>query len=227
MNILRTASLGYNSAGSYKKKSVAKIELPLKKLIENLEFSRTLFLIFLDIYFISAANKGQSTVNYCQSLAFDCPHLPCNDHCDRWLLLDLLLLLLLSLLSLLLNEYFLNVLAVPSKTVFCTCAVPTVIPICFNLLPNCLGIAPKEPITNGMTFHIPLTFHIFCNFLPSLFFYFILLLLFNHTISRNCKINYFTTSLLPINYNQIWSPNFYNIISLNTEIAQDYTIFIL
>ena len=111
MNILRTASLGYNSAGSYKKKSVAKIELPLKKLIENLEFSRTLFLIFLDIYFISAANKGQSTVNYCQSLAFDCPHLPCNDHCDRWLLLDLLLLLL-SLLSLLLNEYFLNVLAV-------------------------------------------------------------------------------------------------------------------
>ena len=65
MNILRTASLGYNSAGSYKKKSVAKIELPLKKLIENLEFSRTLFLIFLDIYFISAANKGQSTVNYC------------------------------------------------------------------------------------------------------------------------------------------------------------------
>ena len=42
-----------------------------------------------------------------------------------------------------------------SKTVFWTCAVPTAMPICFNLLPNCLGIAPKEPTTNGMIF----TFH--------------------------------------------------------------------
>ena len=46
MNILRTPSLGYNSAGSYKKESVAKIELPVKKLIGNPEFSRNLFLIF-------------------------------------------------------------------------------------------------------------------------------------------------------------------------------------
>ena len=33
----------------------------------------------------SAANKGQSTVNYCQSSAFDHPYLSRNDHCDRWL----------------------------------------------------------------------------------------------------------------------------------------------
>ena len=40
-------------------------------------------------------------------------------------------------------------------------AVPAVILICFNLLPNCLGAAPKETATNGMIF--TLTFHIFCN----------------------------------------------------------------
>ena len=34
---------------------------------------------------ITAANKGWSAVNYCQSLAFDCPYLSCNDHCDWWL----------------------------------------------------------------------------------------------------------------------------------------------
>ena len=32
----------------------------------------------------SAANKGQSTVNYRQSLAIDRPCLLCNDHSDRW-----------------------------------------------------------------------------------------------------------------------------------------------
>ena len=31
----------------------------------------------------SATNKGWSTVNYCQSSAFDCPYLSCNDHCDQ------------------------------------------------------------------------------------------------------------------------------------------------
>ena len=30
----------------------------------------------------STANKGQSTVNYCQSSALDHPHLSCYDHCD-------------------------------------------------------------------------------------------------------------------------------------------------
>ena len=52
-----------------------------------------------------------------------------------------------------------------SKTVFRTCVAPAVIPICFNLLPNCLVIAPIEPTYNGMVF--TLTFHIFCNSLPS------------------------------------------------------------
>ena len=33
----------------------------------------------------SAANKGQPTVNYHQSLAFDHSYLSCNDHCDQWL----------------------------------------------------------------------------------------------------------------------------------------------
>ena len=32
-----------------------------------------------------AANKGQSSVNYCQSSAFDHPYLLCNDHYDWWL----------------------------------------------------------------------------------------------------------------------------------------------
>ena len=43
-----------------------------------------------------AANKGQSTVNYGQSLAFDRPYLSCNDHCDRWLFQKIFLSLLFS-----------------------------------------------------------------------------------------------------------------------------------
>ena len=32
----------------------------------------------------SAANKGWSMINYCQSLAFDHSYLSCNHHCDHW-----------------------------------------------------------------------------------------------------------------------------------------------
>ena len=53
---------------------------------------------------------------------------------------------------------------VPSETVYWTCAVLAVKPICFNLLPNYLGIAPKEHATNVMMFTS--AFHIFCNSLP-------------------------------------------------------------
>ena len=42
----------------------------------------------------SAGNKGQSTVNYCQFLAFNCPYLSCNDHCDQWLFQEVFWLLL-------------------------------------------------------------------------------------------------------------------------------------
>ena len=38
-----------------------------------------------DSYICSTANKGWSAVNYHQSLAFDCPYLSCNHHCDWWL----------------------------------------------------------------------------------------------------------------------------------------------
>ena len=38
----------------------------------------------------STANKGQSTVSYRQSSAFDCPYLSCNDHCDQWLFQEIL-----------------------------------------------------------------------------------------------------------------------------------------
>ena len=34
---------------------------------------------------ISAANKGWSKDNYCQSLTFDHPCLSCSDHYDWWL----------------------------------------------------------------------------------------------------------------------------------------------
>ena len=39
----------------------------------------------LKVPWYSAANKGRSMVNYCQSLAFDHPYLSFNDHCDWWL----------------------------------------------------------------------------------------------------------------------------------------------
>ena len=45
----------------------------------------------------STANKGQSTLNYCQSLAFDCTYLSCNDHCDQWLFQKTFFLLILNL----------------------------------------------------------------------------------------------------------------------------------
>ena len=34
----------------------------------------------------STVNMDHSVVNYHQSLAFDFPHLFCNDHCDRWII---------------------------------------------------------------------------------------------------------------------------------------------
>ena len=45
----------------------------------------------------STANKGQSMVNYCQTLVFDCPYLLCNDHCDRYLFHKIFFLLILFL----------------------------------------------------------------------------------------------------------------------------------
>ena len=40
---------------------------------------------YYDLYKVRAANKGWSTVNYCQSLVFDRLYLSCNDHCGWWL----------------------------------------------------------------------------------------------------------------------------------------------
>ena len=40
----------------------------------------------------SAANRGRSTVNYSQSLAFDHPYVSCNDHCDWWLLQEIFII---------------------------------------------------------------------------------------------------------------------------------------
>ena len=54
-----------------------------------------------------------------------------------------------------------NIIAVSNKTVSWTCPISSVIPVSFNLLPNCLVIAPKEPTTDCIIF--TLTFQIFCN----------------------------------------------------------------
>ena len=59
------------------------------------------------------------------------------------------------------SRNFLNILDVPNKTVLQTCPISAVIPVPFNLLPNYLSIAPKEPTTNGII--VTLTFQIFCN----------------------------------------------------------------
>ena len=48
-------------------------------------FYNFIYLLFNNFTYISTANKGWSTVIYCQSSAFDCPYLSCNDHCDWWL----------------------------------------------------------------------------------------------------------------------------------------------
>ena len=47
----------------------------------NLKFN--VFLLQRSLY-ISAASKGRSTVNYWQSMVFDCLYLLCNDHCNWW-----------------------------------------------------------------------------------------------------------------------------------------------
>ena len=48
----------------------------------------------IDRQIFSAANKGRSTVNYRQSLAFDQPYL-CYDHCDRWLFQEIFFLIII------------------------------------------------------------------------------------------------------------------------------------
>ena len=44
------------------------------------------------------------------------------------------------------SKTFLNILSLANKTVFWTFSA--VMPVSFNLLPNCLGIAPKKRTTN-------------------------------------------------------------------------------
>ena len=99
------------------------------------------------------------------------------------------------------------------------------IPVSFNALPNCLGIASEEPTTNGIIFF--LTFQIFCNSLLrswyfSIFsFSFSTILLFPEELQSQCFY------MFPSSYRLIWSLSFYNMISLTTEIPQDFLIFIL
>ena len=42
----------------------------------------------------SIANKGQTTVNYCQSSADDHPYLSCNDHCDQWVFQEIIFIII-------------------------------------------------------------------------------------------------------------------------------------
>ena len=37
--------------------------------------------------------KGRSTINYCQSSAFDHPYLSCNDHCDWWVFHEIFIII--------------------------------------------------------------------------------------------------------------------------------------
>ena len=34
-------------------------------------------------------------VNYCQSMAFECPYLLCNDHIDRWVFQEIFFIIIL------------------------------------------------------------------------------------------------------------------------------------
>ena len=81
-------------------KCYKKLKWPTLFTYTDLFFCYTYFVLLhnkIKICFIHtiAANKGQSTVNYCQSLAFDHPYLSCNDHCGWWLFQEIFLLSLL------------------------------------------------------------------------------------------------------------------------------------
>ena len=83
----------------------------------------------------------------------------------------------------------------------------------FSLFPNCFCTALYEPMTNGVirTF----TFHILSNSLARFWYFSIFSFsLSSILISRNCKINDFTSSILLINYNQIRFPGFYYMANL-------------
>ena len=58
---------------------------PLKYFFAKMGFPCVLRVVIKNLFLLptSAANKSQSTVNYCQSSDFDRPYLSCNDHCDR------------------------------------------------------------------------------------------------------------------------------------------------
>ena len=60
---------------------------PLKYFFAKMGFFSVLRVVIKKLFLLptSAANKGQSMVNYCQSLDFDHPYLSYNDHCDRYL----------------------------------------------------------------------------------------------------------------------------------------------
>ena len=59
-----------------------------------MQLSSQFILFDLTYSYDHAANKGQSTVNYCQALFF---YLSSNDHCDRSLFQESLFLLILFL----------------------------------------------------------------------------------------------------------------------------------
>ena len=75
------------------KKDFAKIFLHPKLKLALLEVLKSEHLIVLQKWtaminrwlWVTTANKGQSMVNYHQSLVFDHPYLACIDHCDWWL----------------------------------------------------------------------------------------------------------------------------------------------
>ena len=117
-----------------------------------------------------------------------------------------------------------NIVAVPNKTLFWSYPISAVIIVSCYLLRNYSGIAPKEPTTNGKIFS--LTFQISCDSLLQFWYFSIFSFSFSSILLSLGTAKSMISPLL-INHDQIRYPSFYNMVSLNIEIPQDFILFIL
>ena len=111
------------------------------------------------------------------------------------------------------SKTFLNILAVPRSAVFCSNAVPITTYGSSMHFFSFFDVLPSASTTSGMTL-ILLMFRILLISLFSSWYLSIFLLLFftNSHISRYSNINYGTSCLILIHYNNIWFSCFFPFI---------------
>ena len=130
-------------------------------------------------------------------------------------------IIIIAIIIIWFSRTFLHILAVPNKTLIYNCPISAAIPIYFSLVPNNVGtiLTNQQPrVHSKFSANHQLDLYINLSFpFPSPQSFFL----------QKLKINDFASSILLINYNQIWFPGFYYIFNLNNEIRQALLIVFL